>query len=139
MQRPRTASVIIQYLDVHQRVEVVVLDLQMEDRLGWRWTSSGIYSSSSAYEALFYGQSSVLGVKELWKSKAPGKCHFFLWLVLHGRSWTSDRLFRYGLWDDTLCAFCAQDSETLDHLLLPTVPSATRFGSSCSVGVVGSI
>jgi hypothetical protein len=74
-------------------------------------------------EALFYGQTSILDAKELWKSKPPRKCRFFIWLVLHGRSWTSNQLFRYRLHDDAVCALCAQDTETLDHLLANCVLS----------------
>jgi hypothetical protein len=55
--------------------------------------------------------------KELWKVIAPGKCRFFLWSVLHGRTWTSERLFRHGLRDDDSCALCNQGPETVDHLL----------------------
>jgi hypothetical protein len=52
---------------------------------------------SSAYLAMFLGQSSVLGAKELWKIKAQGKCLFFGWLVLLGRFWTFERLQRHSL------------------------------------------
>jgi hypothetical protein len=48
---------------------------------------------------------------------------FFGWLVLHGRCWTSDRLRRHGLSDIDVCALCAQEVETLDHLLLDCVHS----------------
>jgi hypothetical protein len=51
----------------------------------------------------------------------PGKCKFFAWLVLHGRSWTSDRLHRHGLKDFDICTLCAQEVETLDHLLVDCV------------------
>jgi hypothetical protein len=49
--------------------------------------------------------------------KAPGKCRFFLWTVLHGRAWTAERRYRHGLQDSNSCSLCAQDSETVDHLL----------------------
>jgi hypothetical protein len=49
--------------------------------------------------------------------------HFFEWLVLHGRCWTSDRLRCHGLSDRDVCALCAQEVETLDHLLLSCVHS----------------
>jgi hypothetical protein len=98
-------------------VEAVVLNPGAEDHLVWRWTAFGLYSTSSAHSAMFLGQSSILGAKELWKIKALGKCHFFFWSVLHGRTWTSDRLFRHGLRDDESCALCSQATEMVDHLL----------------------
>jgi hypothetical protein len=42
---------------------------------------------------------------------------------LHGRCWTPDRLRRHGLSDIDVCALCAQEVETLDHLLLDCVHS----------------
>jgi hypothetical protein len=55
--------------------------------------------------------------------KAPGRCHYFGWLVLHGRCWTSSRLRRHGLRDSDTCALCAQEVKTLDHLLIGCVRS----------------
>ena len=87
----------------------------------WRWSSSGQYSTSSTYRAFFLGLTEQLGAKQLWKIKAPNKCRFFIWLVLHGRCWTSDRLQRHGLPNHGNCVLCDQQSETLDHLLLHCV------------------
>ena len=36
-------------------------------------------------------------VEFTWKSKAPLRCRFFLWLAMHNRCWISDRLARRGL------------------------------------------
>jgi hypothetical protein len=65
----------------------------------------------------------VLGAKELWKVKASNKCRFFLCLVLHGRSWTSESAWHHDLCDDAHYAFCDQGIETLDHMLI-TCPCA---------------
>jgi hypothetical protein len=51
----------------------------------------GEYPARSAYAALFHGQTALGGVKELWKSRAPNKCHFFLWLALQDCCWTAER------------------------------------------------
>jgi hypothetical protein len=50
-----------------------------------------------------------------------GKCCFFGWLALHGRCSTSNRLCRDGLPDRDDCVLCAQEVETLDHLLIGCV------------------
>jgi hypothetical protein len=86
------------------------------DRLIWHWSTSGQYSMSSAYNALFYGQSAVLGSKELWKMRVPRKCVFFLWMAILGRCLTSERLHRHGLKENSLCAFCYHHDESADHL-----------------------
>jgi hypothetical protein len=72
---------------------------------------------------LFLRQHSVQGSKELWRIPAPNKCQFFLWLVLLGRCWTSERLQQHGLRHNDPCALCAQCDETIDHLLVQCVYS----------------
>jgi hypothetical protein len=56
---------------------MIELNPKADDHMVWRWTSSGTYSSSSAYSVLCLGQLSLLGAKELWKARAPSKCCFF--------------------------------------------------------------
>jgi hypothetical protein len=53
------------------------LQVGVQNQLVWRWSASGQYSSSTAYQSMFIGQLALLGAKELWKVKAPGKCLFF--------------------------------------------------------------
>jgi hypothetical protein len=94
-----------------------------------------MYSASSAYATMFTSQTQVLGASELWKTNAPNKCHFFAWLVLHARSWTSERAWRHGLHNDTCCALCDQGVETIDHLLI-SCPYAREvwFKALCRCG-----
>ena len=65
---------------------------------------------------------------QIWKSWTPGKCKFFIWLVvLDNRSpclrriglffWTTDRLARGGLSHPKRCHLCDQKEETVQHLL----------------------
>jgi hypothetical protein len=75
-----TVPVLMQYLELHHRLQHVSVQPGVPDRFVWRWCSSGTYSSASAYRALFLGRA-----KELWHSKAPNNVHFFVWLVIHGR------------------------------------------------------
>jgi hypothetical protein len=56
---------LVQYLEAHQSLDQVQLTTREPDRFIWRWTSSGQYTSKSAYTAPFYGESSIMGVKEL--------------------------------------------------------------------------
>ena len=59
---------------------------------------------------------SLWGTKELWKARAPPKCKFFFWLLLHDRLWTAARRKRRGLQDEDVCALCDQEQETAQHL-----------------------
>jgi hypothetical protein len=53
----------------------------------------------------------------LWKSWAPPKCIFFLWLAIRNKCWTSDILERRGLDHPKSCLLCDQTQETIQHLL----------------------
>jgi hypothetical protein len=86
---PLMVPLLIQYLEVRQRLGDITLYPVVPDWLQWRWSTSGSFSTSSSYTALFTGQHSIAGSKELWKVGAPNKCRFHIWLVLLGRCWTS--------------------------------------------------
>ena len=72
------------------------------------------------------------GAKLLRRTRAPAKCKFFIWLVLHDRCWTAARRKRHGLQDDDACALCTQSSETVDHLLLTCPFSREVWFRSCA-------
>jgi hypothetical protein len=109
-----TIPVLAQYVQVYQCLQAVQLTPAVEDTLHWRWSTDGVYSSRSAYAALLLGQSAVLGNKELWKTKAPNKCRFFIWLALLGRCWTVERrrVMVYNLAARASCAFKRPSSLT---------------------------
>jgi len=77
-------QVIIDYLLVWEiiRQNNHTLSLNVPDRFTWKWTSDGQFTTASAYNAFFMGQHALPGAKVLKKTRAPGHCKFFLWLVL---------------------------------------------------------
>ena len=113
-----TEQVILDFLLVWDITRTITLRAGIPDRLLWKWTSDQNFSTASAYKAFFIGQSSILGSKILSKTRAPGKCKFFGWLVLHDRCWTSARRRRHNLQTDDSCALGCQESETITHLLV---------------------
>jgi hypothetical protein len=54
----------------------------------------------------------------IWKTWAPSKCQFFLWLVAHNKCWTTVRLAKRGLTQSLLCPLCDQHDESINHLLV---------------------
>jgi hypothetical protein len=116
-----TVSVVVQYLHLWDTLRGYHLSDQ-PDKFIWKWSSSGEFSSNTMCKALFLGRTCIAGAERIWKFQAPGRCRFFGWLV-HDRCWTSNRLRRHGLRDSDDCALCAQEVETLDHLLLGCVHS----------------
>lgn len=113
-----TVQVILDFFLVWDATRAVQLRPDSPDKFLWKWTSDQCFSTASAYRAFFIGQYEVPGAKCLKKTHAPGKCKFFVWLVLHDRCWTAERRKRHNLQDDDLCALCAQESESISHLLL---------------------
>ena len=73
--------------------------------------------------SIFFKEQFSLGHawERIWKSWAPGKCKFFLWLVAHDKCWTTDRLARRGLPHPAQCPLCDQEEETVNHLLVSCV------------------
>jgi hypothetical protein len=89
---PCTVPIMMQFVLIHQRLLQVTLAVEQEDRWVWCWDSSRVFSAASAYQALFIRQYPIRGAKEVWQTKAPTKCCFFVWLTLLGRHWTSEWL-----------------------------------------------
>jgi hypothetical protein len=114
--------VVVQYLRLWDYLQNIHLSDE-PDKFIWKWSYNEEFSSSSAYRALFLERTSLAGADRIWKVQAPDRCRFFGWLVLHGRCWTSNRLRQHGMRDSDTCAVCAQEVETLDHLLLGCVHS----------------
>jgi hypothetical protein len=84
-----TVPILMQYLDLRQWLENWSVHPGMSDHFVWKWCSSGTYSTASAYRALFLGQASILGAKELWRIKAPNNIRFFSWLTVTPRVTTA--------------------------------------------------
>lgn len=60
-----------------------------EDLHRWKFESSGLFSSRSAYRAFFTGAIHFEPWKRLWKAWTPNKCKIFVWLAIRNRCWTA--------------------------------------------------
>jgi hypothetical protein len=63
------------------------------------------------------GSSEFEPFHRIWKTWAPPKTKFFMWLVAHRKVWTADRLQKRGMDHPERCPLCDQDQETLDHMV----------------------
>ena len=124
---PVTAQLLLELSRLFGRL--MDIDLSSEpDTFRWGLTPDGQYSAASAYGAMFLGSSTPVGAKQLWKTRAPPRVRFFVWLILHRRCWTAERRFRHGLQTSDTCIICDQSSETMDHLVLGCVFSKEVWG-----------
>jgi hypothetical protein len=115
------APAVEELLAVANRVEGLTITEGVADEFRWNWGVNGTYSSKSSYHGTFRGSGVMEGALQFWKSRAPAKCRFFLWLVLRDRCWTADRLEQHGLPRPLACPFYDQAQESITHLLLGCV------------------
>jgi hypothetical protein len=113
---PLSLAGLQQYLLLWDAVSEVELS-EVPDQHRWRHAASGVLSSQSCYQILFTGSATFEPWKRLWKSWAPPKCKFFLWLAMMNTCWTADRLEKRGLPHPVTCPLCDQQQETIQHLL----------------------
>jgi len=113
---PISLQLLVEFNQLCDRLQQVHLQHQ-PNTFHWSLTADKEYSAASAYGAMFFGSTPLLGAKLIWKTAAPPKVRFFFWLVVHERCWTADRRFRRGLQQSDTCVICDQAPETMDHLL----------------------
>jgi hypothetical protein len=86
-----TVEVLVEYIQLWDILSDVVLQQGIEDKHVSSIASDGIYSAKSAYESLFVGSTSFVQYRRVWKTWAPPKCRFFLWLAAQKRCWCYGR------------------------------------------------
>ncbi|CAM0911794.1 unnamed protein product [Alopecurus aequalis] len=118
---PLSVPVLVQFVELLDSLQAVVLTPGIPDRVIWKWTSSATYSASSAYRALFAGLEFFPCGKTIWHAWAPSKCKIHIWLAMQRRIWTADRMRRRGMNTHTSCPLCDQEPETADHIAVGCV------------------
>jgi hypothetical protein len=76
-----------QYIQLWGRLRELQLSAE-QDRMNWRWTMDGQYTSQSCYEALFHGVIASASWELNWRSWAPLRVKFFIWMACLDRCWT---------------------------------------------------
>jgi hypothetical protein len=92
------------------------VDTAADDELIWRFSEDGKYSTSNAYMLFFAANIPFPCADAIWKSKAPPRCKFFMWLAVHQRCLTADNLQRRGWPNTATCQLCLSAPETCTHL-----------------------
>jgi hypothetical protein len=92
--------VLLEYFELYQLLQVVLQPGTSDSHI-WRLSASEQYSTKSAYKAIAFEPA-----ERVWKTWAPGKCKFFMWLVKHNRCWAPDRLAKRGMDHPECCSLC---------------------------------
>ena len=89
-----STQALAQYLVVWDIAQATTLSDETEDQLMWRLTEHHQFTVSSAYRMFFMTGTPFACNKPIWKSKAPPRCKFFMWLVILRKCLTADNLQR---------------------------------------------
>jgi hypothetical protein len=116
-----TLQLLLKFMDLHQVVDQVELQPRVTDAHLWRLSALGQFSTKSAYTTKFQGATSFEPAERVWRTWAPNKCRFFIWLVEHNWCWTSDKMAKHGMDHPEHCPLCDQQDETISHMLASCV------------------
>ncbi|KAJ4816988.1 RNA-directed DNA polymerase (reverse transcriptase)-related family protein [Rhynchospora pubera] len=88
----------------------------LQDSIVWNWEKSNLFSVKSFYRFLSSRGVTLELNKTVWPLKIPLKIKCFVWMLVHYKLLTKDRLVHRGRSDiDTSCVFC-DATESIDHL-----------------------
>jgi hypothetical protein len=135
IQEALTVGVISEFLLLWDILYNFELQEGVDDNHFWRFAASRKYSAKEAYESLFLGSIGFEPFMRIWKTWAPLKCRFFLWLATHKKCWTAYWLARHDMIHPNRCLLCDQEEETIDHILISCVFSRQFW--FCLLGTVG--
>ncbi|XP_074300723.1 uncharacterized protein LOC141632032 [Silene latifolia] len=76
----------------------------------------GSYLVSNGYKWLMGQQHHVTWYPLIWNKTMLPRHAFIGWLIVQGRLMTRDRLFKFGITTDMVCAICSSHNETHQHL-----------------------
>lgn len=83
---------LVEYFGIWDMVANISLQEAEDDRLVWRLAENGEFSVKTAYSLLCAGRTKCAIGKIIWKSKAPAKCKFFMFLAVRGACLTAERM-----------------------------------------------
>jgi hypothetical protein len=89
-----------------------------EDKIKWKWTSDGIYTTQSAYQIQFRGRYKKLAAAPIWRAKVEPNCRIFSWILLKHKILTANNLAKRGWTHDLVCKLCQTSPETPTHLCM---------------------
>jgi hypothetical protein len=115
LQRINSEEQMDQFVHLWSLIQPISLSAY-RDRISWKLTSDGSYSSSSAYAIQFCSRLPMPELNSVWSIRVQGKVKFFFWLFLQNRLCTADRLCARGWPHDDKCILCDQEMESAYHL-----------------------
>jgi hypothetical protein len=125
-----TSRVLLEYLELFQILDEVVLHQGMPDTHIWRLSASGQYSTNSAYKALFQGATLFDPANRVWKTGPPTNAEFLcgLWSITGAGLLIS--LLGVG-WNTLTIVFYATSTQKLSTIYYSHAYLSDRYGLNC--------
>nr|KYP32892.1 Putative ribonuclease H protein At1g65750 family [Cajanus cajan] len=92
-------------------------NISAQDCFVWSASTSGVYSTRSAYALLKGTTNDTIQWRKVWKSKLPEKIKFLLWLLLHQALPTNVFRNHCNLQDSPYFSRCSGNIETILHCI----------------------
>ncbi|XP_028068090.1 uncharacterized protein LOC114270720 [Camellia sinensis] len=86
------------------------------DQVIWNLTSDGQFSIHTAWNHWRRSFGRVVWHKLLWGPHRIPKVSFIVWVAIHNRLYTGDRLMLFGLAPHSQCPYCLDPGESHSHL-----------------------
>ena len=94
----------------------MAFQVNKQDEIIWKPTQSTTFSIKSAWQATRKQAPKVLWRALVWFKEAVPRFAFTMWLVMHDKLPTFDRLRNVGIIDSNQCPICRNEEESADHL-----------------------
>lgn len=91
------------------------------------------FSLKKAYKKMNENVERVRWKRLICNNYATPKSKFILWMMLHKRLPTVDRIRRWGVHCDTRCSLCRTDEESIQHLFFSCTYTAGIWSKICSI------
>uniref|UniRef100_M1BIU6 Non-LTR reverse transcriptase n=1 Tax=Solanum tuberosum TaxID=4113 RepID=M1BIU6_SOLTU len=88
------------------------------------------YSITEVYGKMRGDIEKVEWRKLVWANYGAPKWTFILYIALHRRLSTKDRMEKWGIITDVTCPLCQQEDEDIDHLFF----ECNLYGTGCWLG-----
>ncbi|KAL7229757.1 hypothetical protein ACSBR2_008296 [Camellia fascicularis] len=102
----------------------------------WKLTTDGQFSIQSAWNHWRKKFDKVVWHKLVWGPHRIPKVSFIVWVALHNRLYTGDRLRMFGLATSSQCRFCLIPEESHSHLFFKCIFSSRVW---CAIEAVCNI
>uniref|UniRef100_J3LZN1 Reverse transcriptase zinc-binding domain-containing protein n=1 Tax=Oryza brachyantha TaxID=4533 RepID=J3LZN1_ORYBR len=122
-----SAQALCEFLQVWDLIATFNTTQGQDDKRIWKISEDGNFSVSSTYNWFFKTNVLAKSARLIWRTRAPTKVRFFMWLLLKGKCLTADNLEKRGWPNQGACPLCQELNEDCKHLAVCCTYSNTAW------------